>query len=307
MVVHSSSTSAFPGNAAWKAVDGKFLFSSKANQPNASSCDIEPVCEGWNAVGSFPEFIVFDLGACFEVDGFALWATGDAAHDPQSMALDVSDVSTGLSATGWVNVANFSGAAGNSSRQEFRFHPFNARWVRWQIKSTCCGPKPHGYQSFVKEVEFHVSTSPTLESGPASLWRLEHGLDERNDDARRAAEALTPVAVANLTARTSWDAFTEMDAVATELEVSSALSRFNDDPLAILVAEYREFQLRGSSAVPSRWAAAANMRSLNGTTTLSAGVVVGEYFTFQGWCHQWQCAGTNIRLRHHAVRKFLPG
>lgn len=79
----------------------------------------------------------FLAGACRTVDGFALYAVGDRAHDPHRMALDVSDTDDPSSGRWWT-VANFSGKAGVQARQTFEFPPTTGRFWRWQIKGTCC-------------------------------------------------------------------------------------------------------------------------------------------------------------------------
>jgi hypothetical protein len=106
--VTGSSGDSWPANAAWKAADGDLSFASGVDCQHPAPND---ACEGWNpfpgpSTGS-PEYITFDLQECVQVDGFALWSTGDGVHDAAEMTLQRSDDGVGA----WHTVARFNGSS----------------------------------------------------------------------------------------------------------------------------------------------------------------------------------------------------
>ena len=150
------------------------------------------------------------------VDGFALWAVGDFAHDPHAMALDIADTAQAEEAA-WTTVATFNGTNGTAARQEFGFGQRVSRFWRWRILNTCCGLPT--WQSFVREVEFKAS-APLPEAGPGGSWRHKHGLTPHS---AAAAAALPRVRVSNFSARSEWDRFTDMERMASPAEVSRTI------------------------------------------------------------------------------------
>jgi hypothetical protein len=115
-----------------------------------AACEVPPVCQGWNAAGGGEEAIVFDFGSCVTIDGLALYAAGDNAHDPRTMWLETADSASSLVAGNGTRVASFSGERGVATRQEFAFAPHSARYWRWVTSCRWSNIPCPGYQTYVK-------------------------------------------------------------------------------------------------------------------------------------------------------------
>ena len=120
------SSGSYPGNSAWKLVDGKLLF-------NCGS-------QGWdgrNASGPFspPYWVTFDFGFLRTIDGFALWSSGEGPWDVGGFAL----LFRNSSADQWVSqplAASFNANTGDGTLQLFGGFEFTTRQVLWNITST---------------------------------------------------------------------------------------------------------------------------------------------------------------------------
>ena len=251
--VRRSSGEVWPANAAWKAADGDLRFEML---PSATVCSAVPAgtpatagvsCQGWDGLQGWPEFMIFDLGACHTVDGFALWSVGDRAHDPHSMTLDVSSTLQGP----WRTVANLTGTPGTRARQSFAIAPTAARFWRWQILATCCVVDT--WQSFVNETQFRLS-APLPASGPLGAWKTIAGLMGDDASVAAAAAGLPAVPVARFSARTEFDRFTDMERMASPGEVHNLLTSISNRGLLrsyLLFPEHREFAVRDFESVPA--------------------------------------------------------
>jgi hypothetical protein len=119
-----------------------------------------------------------------------------------------------------------------------------------------------------------VSTA-TPEAGPGAAWRAQHGLDRGGAAATAAAAALPPAGPASLTSRTAWDAFTDMEVMASPSEVASLLASAASQHQPLLFPTPRELAVRDFDGVPLRWASAGPSH------TFAAKVQPDEYFTWQ--------------------------
>ena len=280
--VRRTSGQVWPANAAWKAADGDMRFEML---PSASACSVVPdgvsptngvSCQGWDGLQGWPEFIIFDLGACHAVDGFALWSVGDRVHDPHAMTLDVSSSAAGP----WRSVANLTAAPGTRARQTFTIVPTTSRYWRWQILNTCCVVDT--WQSFVNETAFRVS-APLPAAGPLGAWTHEFGLVGDAATMAAAAAALPSVPVARFSARTEFDRFTDMERMASPTEVSNLLTAISNRGLLrgyLLFPEHREFAVRDFESIPLRWIELSQESDVT-IPTFSATVEPAEFFTFQ--------------------------
>ena len=214
-IVHSSSGDTWAANAAWKAADGVLTFVSKSSE---AACEIAPFCEGWNCAGGTVEYLVFDMGTCVTVDGFAIYAAGDGAHDPKTMYLEAGDSASALAAGNGTVVGHFTGKENTTARQEFSFPAHSARFFRWVTDCRWSKIPCPGFQTYLAEVEFKTSEE-TPEAGLGGAWRHSHGLDGPPAAVAAAAAALPSAGSVNLTARTEWDAFTAMEVMVRLLRV----------------------------------------------------------------------------------------
>jgi hypothetical protein len=291
------------GWAAWKVADGNFNFTtdqSAAHCVEAESDITQIPCAGWSAAGvrGQPQWVVFDLGQCTSVDGFSLWATGDALHDPMAMALeagthmggnaangwtfDPSGRTTGayLTHDGWTLVHNFTGN-GTAEQQVFAFAAMGARFWRWSIYSRCCHNPLN--QAYVREVQFRTS-GRVAEVGASAPWLNQHRLNGPTAEALMHARRLPRAQLSKFTARTDWDAFAAMEEMATESEAAEFVRSHGTAgamPFAV-IPEHREYAVRDFTKLPRRWVAQKASQQMSGAhLRFAATVVEGEFFTWQ--------------------------
>ena len=268
-IVVLSSGGSCAGNAAWKAADGVLTFKAKSNP---ALCDEPPVCQGWNARGGGNQYLVFDMGSCVSVDGFALYSAGDGAHDPKTMRLEAGDEASALAAGQGKVILNFTGQANTTARQNWSFSPHSARFWKWSCSCRWSKIACPGFQSYLAEIEFKVSTA-TPEAGAGGAWRRANHLDGPAAEATAAAAKLPAAGPVNLTARTEWDRFSLMEVMATAEEVAQLRSVGGGKPLVFVTP--RELAVRDFDGVPLAWARAGP------TLTLTVAVECSEYVTWQ--------------------------
>jgi hypothetical protein len=269
-IVLQSSGSYCPSNAAWKVADGLFNFSTKIHP---ALCASSPVCQGWNGLEIPKSYIIFDFHGCITVDGFSLWAVGDGAHDPQEMTLEAADTLTDIMSGNTTLVANMTGKS-TASRQSFTFAPVVTRYLKWSIPRRCC--LAENAQANVREIQFRTSA----EHSANYLWSKQEGLLGSVAEIALAVAKLSSVNVANLSARTKWDAFTTMELLASPQEIEELLQS-RGLPEYVLIPEHRENPVRDFERIPYRWIRTATYNGPNGSTQFAATVQPDEYFVWQ--------------------------
>jgi hypothetical protein len=208
-IVVADSGSYCAENAAWKAVDGVYTFLTKTPQ---SACAQAPLCQGWSSRGGTDEWLIFDMGGCVTIDAVAILAAGDGQHDPKTMWVEVGDSISDLAIVGsHIPIFNFTGNASTHYRQEWSFAPVASRYWKWVTSCRWSNTPCPGFQTYLAEIEWKIS-APTPEEGVGGAWRHAHQLDGSPSSVAAAAARLPVLSGAvNFTARTEWDAFTEME------------------------------------------------------------------------------------------------
>ena len=276
-------------------MDGVYTFLTKTPQ---SACPQPPLCQGWSSAGGTDEWLIFDMGSCVTVGAVAIYASGDGQHDPKTMWLEIGDSASDLTVPGGNSrrVFNFTGNASTHYRQEWAFAPVASRYWKWTTSCRWSNEPCPGFQTYLAEIEWSVSLDPTPEEGPGGAWRHAHQLDGSPASVAAAAARLPVLScVASFTARTEWDAFTEMEVMATAGEVATSLQQAvsaaspvapapqgqhgqRDTAPLKLVSVFptpRELAVRDFENVPLRWAHSGP------TDHFSAVVAPSEYFTWQ--------------------------
>ena len=110
------------------------------------------------------------------------------------------------------------------------------------------------------------------EAGPGGVWRHAHGLD--GPGAVAAAAKLPAAKTVNLTARTQWDAFTEMEVMASPEEIAALFAKV-DRNTALAFPTPRELEVRDFDSIPLRCAVAGPSKYF------TAEVEPSEFFTWQ--------------------------